>query len=278
MNNYYYLVAGLPEVNLDDTKVSLRYTEYMQELMDTLAREDEALLRYFRLCYENRNLLSWLRDNEAELHPLGMLTADDFKAQWEMLDYEDKPALPGLPDYMLAFMRDYRDALVPKGQEENYLSAMYYAYALQSKNAFVRAWFEFQWNLNNVLTAVSCRKYGMDIASQLVGDNEIVQALRGSTARDFGLSGVFPPMESILRMSDDNDLLLKEKKLDRIQWDYLDELCTDYYFSVEVLLAYLVKLQSVERWLQLNAQKGEEIFRQLLMSMKEKAEMKKDIK
>lgn len=275
MNNYYYLVAGLPEINLDDAKLSLSYVEYVDELMDALAKEDAALLRFFRMSYENRNLLAWLQDKEAALHPLGRLTAEDFDEQWQMIDYEDKAALPGIPAYFLPFMRDYRDGMIPKGREENYLSALFFEATQQSGNAFVRSWFEFQWNLNNVQTAVNCRKYGMDIESQIVGDNEVAQALRSSSARDFNLSGVFPAIESILRMSEESDLLLKEKKIDRIQWDFLDELCTNYYFSIEVLLAYLIKLQSVERWLALDAQKGEEIFRQLILSMKEHEKINK---
>ena len=93
MNNYYYLVAGLPEINLDDAKLSVGYVEYVDELMQALAKEDAALLRYFRMTYENRNLLTWLKDKEAELHPLGMLSADDFNEQWQLLDYEDKDPL-----------------------------------------------------------------------------------------------------------------------------------------------------------------------------------------
>lgn len=269
MNNYYYLVAGLPEISLEDTKLSLAYTDYLEELMSSLAKQDEALLRYFRMTYENRNLLAWLNNKDAQLHPLGFLTAEDFAEQWQMIDYEDKGALPGIPAYFLPFMRDLRDGLIAKGSEETHLTALFYEYAQQSSNAFVRTWFEFQLNLHNVLTAVSCRKYGMDIEAQLVGDNEVSQALRTSSARDFNLSGIFPAIESILRMSDEKDLLVKEKKIDRLQWDFLDELCTDYYFSIEVLLAYLVKLQSVERWLKLDAQRGEEIFRELIRSMKE---------
>ncbi len=273
MNNYYYLVAGLPEINLDDTKINLSYIEYMEELIGELSKEDEALLSYFRMSYENRNLLAWLKDKESELHPLGLLTAEDFNEQWQMLDYEDQGPLPGVPAYFLPFLRDYRDGLVEKGREENSLTALFYEYTQASGNAFVRVWFEFQWNLNNVLTAVSCRKYGMDIEPQLVGDNEVAQALRTSTARDFNLNGIFPAIDTVLRMSDENDLLLKEKKTDRLQWDFLDELCTDYYFSVEVLLAYLVKLQSVERWLSLDAKEGEAIFRQLIQSMKENVQI-----
>jgi hypothetical protein len=274
MNNYYYLVAGLPEINLDDAKLSVGYVEYVDELMQALAKEDAALLRYFRMTYENRNLLTWLKDKEAELHPLGMLSAEDFNEQWQLLDYEDKAPLEGVPAYFLIFMRDLRDSKIPAGQEEQYLTAMFYEYTQQAPNAFVRRWFEFQWHLNNVQIALNCRKYGMDIETQVVGDNEVTHALRSSSARDFNLNGIFPAIETLMRMNDESDLLRKEKQIDRIQWEFLDELCTGYYFSIEVLLAYLIKLQSVERWLKLDAKQGEEIFRHLILSMKEGAQLK----
>ena len=73
MSQYYYLVSGLPDISPDDAKLSLGYTDYLDELMQSLSRHDAHLLSYFRMDYENRNLLAWLKDKEAPLHPLGLL-------------------------------------------------------------------------------------------------------------------------------------------------------------------------------------------------------------
>lgn len=268
MSQYYYLVSGLPDISPDDAKLSLGYTDYLDELMQSLSRHDAHLLSYFRMDYENRNLLAWLKDKEAALHPLGQLTAEDFQEQLQLIDFEERGPLPGVPPYFLTFLRERAEGLIAEGQEENRLTALFYEYVSHCSNAFVREWFAFSQTLNNLLLALSCRKYGWDVESQLVGDSEIVQQLRTSTARDFGLSQLFPQTEAVLRLSEEEDLLEREKKTDRIKWDFLDELSSTCYFSVEVLLVYLIKLQSLERWMELDPRSGEEKFRALIASMK----------
>ena len=53
------------------------------------------------------------------------------------------------------------------------LTALFHEHVSHCSNAFVREWFAFSQNLNNLLLALSCRKYGWDVESQLVGDSEI---------------------------------------------------------------------------------------------------------
>ena len=76
-------------------------------------------------------------------------------------------------------------------------------------------------------------------------------------------------MEALLRLWENDDLLDREKKTDRLRWEFADELCESHYFSVEVLLAYLVKLQGLERWMELDPKTGEETFRRLIASLKD---------
>lgn len=269
MSQYYYLVSGLPEISPDDLKTSLSYTQYLEEWLQMLSKADSRLLSYFRMTYENRNLLTWLRDREAPLHPLGQLSAEDFMEQWQRIDFDDLPPLKGIPPYFLPFLREYAEGKLTEMTAPNRLSALFYEYTQQCSNRFVREWFAYEWKLKNLMVALNCRRLHLEIAPQLVGENEFCQQLASSTARDFGLQSVFPQTETVLRLMDDSDLLQRERKLDAMSWEYLDGLCTSYYFSVEVLLAYLVKLQMIERWMQLDAKAGEEMFRQLIASMKE---------
>ena len=52
---------------------------------------------------------------------------------------------------------------------------LYYEYAMKCGNKFVADWFELNLNINNVLTAITCRKYGFDKANYIVGHNEIAR-------------------------------------------------------------------------------------------------------
>jgi len=52
--------------------------------------------------------------------------------------------------------------------------------------------------------------------------------------------------------------LEREKAIDRIRWGFLDELAGTEPFSINVILAYALKLQIAERWAAMNPQLGQE--------------------
>ena len=58
--NYYYLIAGLPELSLDDNKLNLTVREFRELYYPELAADDRALLDLIYLSYDNANLLSLL--------------------------------------------------------------------------------------------------------------------------------------------------------------------------------------------------------------------------
>ena len=100
-------------------------------------------------------------------------------------------------------------------REEDLRAQLLYEEGMRSPNAFVREWFAFNLNLNNILAAVICRKHGFDIRKAIVGEGEVQDALRSSNQKDFGLSATLPEIDDILRLSDVEDLYEREKKTER---------------------------------------------------------------
>ncbi|MDD2559981.1 MAG: DUF2764 family protein [Bacteroidales bacterium] len=276
MRQYYYLVAGLPDISMDDSKLQLSYTTFMEELLRAFPGRDADLLRLFRLDYDNDSLLAWINNKEAEFHPLGVISPEELKEQTELLDYDERAPLRGIPTYFLTFMREWKSELLEAGKEKKRLTELYYEYVMQVSNVFVREWFEFELNLNNILTALNCRKYNLPVAGQIIGNNAVAESLKISTVRDFNVSGLFSKMDNLLNLADEENLLEREKMIDRIKWDYLDEHSVKYYFSVEVLLTFLIKLKSLERWLSLDPKAGEENFRSLVSSLRNSVNMPAD--
>ncbi len=70
-------------------------------------------------------------------------------------------------------------------------------------------------------------------------------------------------MERLLQW-EDNNWMERELALDAIHWDYIDQLNTFNYFSIEVILAYLIKLILLERWVKLDKSDGQSVFHNLL--------------
>ena len=78
------------------------------------------------------------------------------------------------------------------------LAAYYYDYAMNCDNQFVSSWFEFNLNVNNLLSALTARKYKIEVAPNIVGNTEVSEAIRTSNARDFGISGTLEYFEQLL--------------------------------------------------------------------------------
>ena len=153
-------------------------------------------------------------------------------------------------------------------REEDLRAQLMYEEGMRSQNAFVREWFAFNLNLNNILAAVICRKHGFDLKKAIVGEGEVQDALRTSNAKDFGLSATLPEIDDILRLSEVEDLYEREKKTDALRWKWLEEKTLFSYFEAENVFAYWLQAQMLFRWDILNKETGEQIFRDLLNDMK----------
>ena len=96
----------------------------------------------------------------------------------------------------------------------------------------------------------------LGVSAQIVGQNEVTEAIERSPARDFGLSGEFPFVDKLLHALEQDSLLEREKAIDRIRWNYIDDLNTFQYFTLDVILGYLLKLTMLDRWRRLEPERG----------------------
>ena len=69
--NYYYLVAGLPDILLDQKKIPFTLIELKQELQYHLHPKDYQLVEYLFLPFDNANFLNILLKKDAAFNPLG---------------------------------------------------------------------------------------------------------------------------------------------------------------------------------------------------------------
>ena len=68
------------------------------------------------------------------------------------------------------------------------MTSLYMDYGLEVKNSLIARWFELNLNIGNLLSAIYARKYGMDVSSVVVGNNNIARKMReNASVRDFGI-------------------------------------------------------------------------------------------
>ena len=153
--------------------------------------------------------------------------------------------------------------------EDDFRTQLLYEQGMRSKNKFVRAWFEFNLNLNNVLAAAVCQKHGYDPDKVIVGDNEVAQMLRkGGVGKNSNLAAVLPELKDIIAVSAIDNLLDREKHIDALRWQWLDNYTLFKYFELDNVLAYYLQASILHRWDDLTREQGVQIFRALLADMK----------
>ena len=276
--NYYCYIAGLPDIQIDNQKSIPAQEEILDELKQILSKGDMALLDLLRLKYDNDNLLKFLANRDAELNPLGKLTSQDWAELIELIDNSDErnPARDArLLKYVLEFYTTIRNEQSEEKIDfaEDFLAALYYKYGMQCKNKFVADWFEFNLNINNILTALTCRKYGWDIKSAIVGDNVVAETIRNSiSARDFNLKAEIDYFDALVSISEIANLLDREHRIDALKWNWLEENTFFSSFSIEKVLSFWLRCELMHRWDNLSMEEGAEIFRQMIN------DLKKDVK
>ena len=303
MGKYYYLVAGLPTIAFEGGKPPYTVSLFKDELVNNLTKADLRLLDLLFLKVDNKNLLKRLQNPEHELIPGGKFSIEELEAVITGLKKEidskkirkeqkeerdkvefliDPPPLPSLfifknknrrlPGYFVRFTKLYLESA---GNEEkttipweDRLASMYYEYAMKCSNVFVSSWFELNLNINNIFTALTCRKYKLERANYIVGDTAVSQKLRSSNARDFETGDSLVYFPSVLRIAEETDLMQREMKTDLLKWDWLNEQMFVKVFEIDNVLTYMLKIEMLERWANLDKVTGDQTFRQLVGVMK----------
>jgi vacuolar-type H+-ATPase subunit C/Vma6 len=151
---------------------------------------------------------------------------------------------------------------------ERELFAAYYRYCATSGCRFVREWAEADRNLRNISVALTAKRKGLSVGERLVGGGDIVAQLQRSSAADFGLKGEVGYIDTLIgALSEGDNLLEKEHRIDLIRWNMAEELATFDYFNVNMLLSYVARLCLVHRWAMLDGERGREMFRRLVSSL-----------
>ena len=109
----------------------------------------------------------------------------------------------------------------------------------------------------------------MDRKNYIVGDTVISNKLRSSNARDFELSETLEYLPAVFRIAEETDLMQRELKTDLFRWEWLDKQIVIKVFGIESVLTYMLKIEMLEHWTNLDKATGDQAFRQLVGAMKQ---------
>ncbi len=263
---YYSLVAGLREYTLDADIKGFDARAIIDEIRAQLSSSDRKVLDMFYTYYDIENILA-MRSARSRFSVLGNFTREELAAELE------KPS--ALPQFItrILYAYDNPDSIEAQGVDltvplERALFAAYYAQCEKSKSGFMVRWAVFDRTLRNIIAALTARSKGIAVSDVVVGGGDTVESLSRSSASDFGLRAEIEYMDAVLSaVSDDANLLEKERKIDMIRWDKSEELTAFDYFNIDAVLAYLVRVNIVYRWMGLDAATGRAMYEKLIGSL-----------
>ena len=269
--NYYCLIAGLPELSWDERKLPLSVQEFRSTAREYVTEKEGALLDLFFLPNDNAQVLRLLRKQEPD---------KALQTVYSLKYLEEEVVEPqGLPAYLKEFIQDFKEEhLKYEVSAENTLSWMYYDYMMRSENRLVSRFAEFSMNLKNLVAALNSRKYGRDLRKEVIGSNEFSIALRTVNTKDFGLSVDYPYVDRVIALMEDENLVERERGLDLLIWNFLDEAVVFEYFSIEKVISFLVKLMIVERWSKMSSETGRKVFMELVEKFRKSFEFEEQFK
>lgn len=200
MNNYEYIIASLPDIDLSDAANGKTPEDVTEFIREQLSEKDKALM-----------------------------------------------------DILL------------EGRDIEKLGPEFYAKALACKNRFLREFFLFDLQVRNEKVRHLNRALGREAERDIVVPTPAEDAPIGEEP-DFSPE---PELADTLRnIYSGRDILEKERAIDLLIWNKIDELTTFDDFDLDAVLAFLAKLQIILRWLKLDEETGREMMRTLLSQVR----------
>ncbi len=275
MGSYYYLISGLPEVKLSDSKAKYDINEITQNILSNLSDKDIKLFNYFIYQNDNKNLVNAIALSKGLFSPYFVHLEPSIFSKEEIQKYVN---LSNLPNYMVKFLEDNKNTEWENIRHiENSLLSLYYEEMIQTGNAFIREYALFMRNLKNILAALNGKALGFsgdEISKELIGDYPLISALTKSSAADFGLGREIPYINSIIdtfNSSDKADPYNLENVECSLVNGFLDRLTSIKSFTTDNLFAYYINLTYAVSINGRNEEEGKKHLQTLVNSLKSEA-------
>ena len=187
MDNYVYIVAGLPELTSSFENMGFNYATVKEGIMELLSEKDQQLVEFME-----------------------------------------------------------------EGFNEDNLGAEFYEKAAKSKNRFIREYFDFDARLRNLKVGYLAKRLGKK------GEDYMVELPEAD----------FEEGKQIQEILADADFVDREQRMDELKWEKASDIARMDYFNMNAILAFLVKAKTVQRWAELDPEKGTEMFHKLVKEIR----------
>lgn len=256
MTKYYFVGTLLPSLSLDSPP-EMSFDELDTLLKDNLSTKDYEKTLAIRQFFDILNLRA-------------LLLGEKFDPRGELNSTEMDEALvsrTGLPGYVYDFLDLY-----PKEQDRirnfPFLLANLFQNADQLKDPLLRRYLNFERELRLVLTAFRAKKLGRDLRVELQYENPeedlIAQLLAQQDAKTYEPPEKYQDLKALFDKYGDEPLAL-QRALDEYRFDTIENFVDmSDAFSIERILVYLIQFIIIQKWIELDKEKGIQIVNAIL--------------
>ena len=195
MNNYVYIIAGLPDFTPDWRQGEKSLDEYLNQMKELLSEKDMETVR-----------------------------------------------------------------LIEDGFNKEKIGLEFYKEALAHSSAFIREFFQFDLNVRNAKVRYLNHELGRD-------PQKDVLSMADPDAEELGIETEEPVFKEEARLQailEGKDILARERGIDDLYWDKIDELTLFDYLNFSKILGMVVKMMIIRRWLILDEERGRVMFKRLV--------------
>ena len=195
MNNYVYIIAGLPDFTPDWRQGEKSLDDYLEQVRELLSAKDN-----------------------------------------ETVDF------------------------IIKGFDKEQIGLDFYKEALAHRMGFIREFFSFDLSVRNQKVRYLNNALGRDPEKDILN-------LRDPEAEETGLEPEDPEFKESGRLQTilgGSDILSRERGIDDLYWDKIDELTLFDYLNFNRILGMMAKMMIIRRWLILDEETGRAMFKKLV--------------
>lgn len=274
MANYYCLMAGLPDIKLTDAAPQRTILQLKEELAEVIEPQDEKLLYYFFLRFDCENLVRMLENPDADIDPRGNLSheqLEDLIRSAREINFN----VHRYPSFMSIFAREYS---YNSGKKDWFaldaIMLAYYEYARQCPNRMMSQWYQLNLDVQNILTALIARRQGWPLSKYVMGSGEVIEMiLEHANSSDFDLGLEYDYVKDLMHCAETEDPVEKERLIDALRWDWLEEQTFMEPFNVDALFSYIARTEMLERWARLDVEQGRACFTQIIENLRGEAKV-----
>ena len=195
MNNYVYIIAGLPDFTPDWRQGDKSLEDYLHQVKELLSEKDQETLK-----------------------------------------------------------------LIEDGFNKEKIGLEFYKEALASRSTFIQEFFQFDLNVRNAKVRYLNQALGRD-------PQKDVLSLADPDAEEQGIEVEEPEFKEAARLQailEGKDILARERGIDDLYWDKIDEITLFDYLNFSKVLGLIVKMMIIRRWLLLDEEAGRAMFKRLV--------------